>query len=218
MEFARCFSYAVNMHKTLLDKFMALPLFFKLIGIGSFITMFSVFLPWYQDLDAFNTGDKFIGLSGPLYLLGFLILLLAICSFGLFAMRFFGKSLPRLPMSEPHSHIFTGAFSLFLLLITNSIYFHTKFGVNITMKEARFGMIIAFFGTLLTLIGGLLQNKNRGVSFEVGGSISPLIDVEHDRTKRGIDNNTIVEKTTETISVSFEKNDAEAKIDQNNLF
>ncbi|MBT3864862.1 hypothetical protein HOE67_04235 [Candidatus Peregrinibacteria bacterium] len=212
---------------TLVDKLSGLPTYMKLIGVGSLITVFSVFLPWYRDLDSFNTGDQFIGLSGPLYLLGFLILLLAIGSFGIFMMKFLEKPLPKLPLEESHSHVFAGVFSMFLLLITNSIYFHSKFGINITSKEIRFGMIVAFFGAAFMLIGGMMQNKKREVSFETEGTLNPLIEV-NTRTQQkvgdvqGVEGNQtdVLERTTETISVNVSQDsheDAE-KSENNNLF
>jgi hypothetical protein len=178
-----------------LDKLQRLPLSLKLIGFGSFITIVSVFLPWYEDLDAFNTGDQFMGLSGPLYLLGFLVLAMAIGSFSMIVLRFLGKKLPNLPLEEAHFHIFVGAMSLFLLLITSSIYFHSKFGVNITMKEMKIGMITAFIGTLFVLVGGLRMNKEKGVSFESEGKLDRLIDVEdQNRVQRDVK-----EKNPETL-------------------
>jgi hypothetical protein len=173
----------------IIDKFGRLPLGMKLVSIGSFVTFISVFLPWYADLDTFNTGDKFIGLGGPLYLLGFLIMALAGTALILSAFRLLGKKLPQLPLEEAHLHIFVGAMSMFLLIITSSIYFHSKFGVNITMKEMRFGMIMAFAGAALVLLGGLSLNKIRGVSFESEGKLDKLIDVEEpgrDRVQRDV--------------------------------
>jgi len=212
------------MHQdTLLDKIGKLPIYMKMIGFGSLITLISVFLPWYQDLDAFNTGDMFIGLSGPLYLLGFLILTLSLGSFAIFMFRFLGKPLPKLPLRESHNHVFAGVFNLFLLLITNSIYFHSKFGINITQKEIRFGMILAFAGAVLVVLGGMMQNKKREVSFESEGKLDKLIDVDRNREAGHINEQSvedsqseILEKTTETISVSIEGDQGDKE--QNNLF
>lgn len=187
----------------LVEQILALPLYLKLIGGGAFVTIVSVFLPWYRDLDSFNTGDQFSGLSGPLYLLGFLVLLLAISSFSLSLMKAMSRPLPRLPIEESHAHIFSGASSLFFLLIVNSVYFHSKFGVNITTKEVRFGMIFAFIGCFIVLMGGILQNKKRGVSFDVQGKIDPLIEIRSsDRSQKSISEN--VQEIKETISINIE--------------
>ncbi|MBI4231741.1 hypothetical protein HY605_00795, partial [Candidatus Peregrinibacteria bacterium] len=55
----------------------------KLILVGSGLMVVSAFLPWYSDLDRFKIGDTFLGITGPLYLVGFLVLLAGLASFGL---------------------------------------------------------------------------------------------------------------------------------------
>jgi len=220
---------------SIVDKFGRLPFGLKLVSVGSFLTFVSVVLPWYADLDTFNTGDKFIGLSGPLYLLGFLIMALAGTALILSALRVLGKKLPDLPLEEAHFHIFVGAMSMFLLIITSSIYFHSKFGVNITMKEMRFGMIMAFLGAGLVLFGGLSLNKMRGVSFEGEGKLDKLIDVEedgHDRVQRDVkketseavplevlDEENLAVKETVAVNVEERSGNVEAdKPENQNLF
>jgi len=179
MEFARRFGYYVAMpQENMFDKIGKLSLGLKLVGFGAALTFMGAFLPWYADLDTFNTGEKYIGLNGPLYLLGFLIFAFAIASLCLVGFRLLEKKLPRLPLEEAHFYIFVGAMSLFLLIITSSIYFHSKFGVNITMKEMKFGMIMAFAGAISVLLGGLKLNKDKGVSFETEGKLDRLIKVE----------------------------------------
>jgi len=217
LEFAKFFGYAVCMNKTLLDRFAEMPGYFKMMGFGALITVVSVFLPWYRDLDSFNTGDKFIGLSGPLYLLGFLVMALALSSLALFLVRLFEGKMPKLPLSESHSHMFVGVFNLFLLLITNSIYFHSKFGVNITMKEMRFGMMLAFVGSTLVLVGGIIQNKKREVSFETTGKLDPLIDVERtaERTSAGIRASDVVEVKEEVLEMAAERIPETIKVNVN---
>jgi hypothetical protein len=204
------------MYETLLNKLQKLPLSLKFVGIGAFLTLISVFLPWYEDLDSFNTGDKFIGLSGPLYLIGTLILAMAIGTAVLIGFRIFEKKLPKLPLEEAYAYILTGMMSLFLLLIASSIYFHSKFGVNITMKQMRFGMIVAFIGSALVALGGFLKRKGKNVSFETEGKLDKLIDMgsqdrgrteghvgSHERVQRDIKVDSI--RDAHSNSVGFEK-------------
>jgi len=146
------------------DKFINLPLPHKIIGIGALVALIGAFLPWYQDIDAFNTGDKFSGVSGPLYLIGYIVIGLSLISLILTGFHLFEKKIPSLPLKESMIYILSGAFSLFLLVITNSVYFHPKFGINITSKEYQFGMIFAFIGAFAAIIGGVLQNKERGTA------------------------------------------------------
>jgi len=219
MEFARYFAILRSMKDSIINRFGRLPLNLKLIGVGSALTFVGVFLPWYADLDKFNTGDQFLGISGPLYLLGFLIMALAVTSLALFGARMLEKKIPSLPLEEAHYQIFVGAMSLFLLVITSSIYFHSKFGVNITMKEMRFGMIMSFVGSFFVLFGGLKMNKARGVSFETAGKLDKLIDVEdplgQDRIQKDIKIAPAEpESVREDVAVSIE-NEVEATEKQN---
>jgi hypothetical protein len=146
------------------DKFLKLPTPYKIVGIGALIALIGAFLPWYQDIDAFNTGDKFSGISGPLYLIGYIIIGLSIISLIFTGFHLFERKIPSLPLKESMIYILSGAFSLFLLVVTNSVYFHPKFGINITSKEYQFGMIFAFAGALATVIGGVLDSKERGTA------------------------------------------------------
>lgn len=146
------------------DRFSRLPLFYKLTGIGAILAMISVFLPWYQDFDAFNTGERFLGINGPLYLVGYIVLALGLFSIILTAYHFFEKKLPPLPLKESLIYILTGATSIFLIVIANSVYFHPKFGTNITSKVMQYGMVIAFIGAIITLVGGILKMRERGTS------------------------------------------------------
>ena len=146
------------------DKFINLPLPYKIVGIGALITLIGAFFPWYKDIDAFNTGDQFNGISGPLYLIGYIVIGLAIVNLIFTGFHLFEKKIPSLPLKESMIYILTGAISLFLLIITNSVYFHPKFGVNITSKEYQFGMIFAFIGAAMIVIGGVLQSRERGTA------------------------------------------------------
>ena len=146
------------------DRFLQLPFVYKLTGAGSILALISVFLPWYQDFDAFNTGDRFLGITGPLYLVGYIVLALSAFSLILTGFHFFEKKLPPLPMKEAMIYILSGAISLFLMVIANSVYLHPKFGINITSKVVQYGMIVAFAGAGIVLIAGVLQSRERGTS------------------------------------------------------
>lgn len=168
----------------IIEKIKRLPIGLRFCGAGGILAFISVFLPWYSDVDVFKTGNEFLGISGPLYLSGLLILALSLVSAGIVTMKTFDKKLPKLPIEEPYLFILSGCASLFLLLLTSSVYFHSKFGVNITQKTAGIGLILCLIGSVLILAGGLLQNRKRGVSFEVEGKLEQLIDVEKDTRSR----------------------------------
>ncbi len=149
---------------TIKNKFLNLPLPQKLIGGGALLALIGSLLPWYQDFDAFNHGVQFLGVTGPLYLVGFIIISLSIFSLILTGFYIFEKSLPDLPMKESLVYILSGATGLFLLLIANSVYFHKDFGTNITSKEYGIGMMIALVGTIAVTLGGILQSRESGTA------------------------------------------------------
>lgn len=151
------------------------PSFMKFIGFGSLILAISTVLPWYADLDAYNVGDLFLGVTGPASLVGIIILLISLASFSLFLLHLIERSKPKLPVKEPVFHLFVGIASLFLLLIVNSIYFHPKFGVNITLKDSKFGMLLAILGAIFMIAGGYLQYKKEIKTEDLIGKLEPLV-------------------------------------------
>lgn len=162
------------------SRFLKLPLMHQLVFGGSFLSAISVFMPWYEDLDAFKTGDQFLGITGPLYLAGLVILLASLTSFTIIGAKVLDKKLPSLPLPENNVHVFAGALNVFLLLLVNSVYFHDKFGVNIAFKDFRFGMIVAVIGNLTLLLAGFqLSRQNQEPNFDTVGKIEPLIDMQN---------------------------------------
>lgn len=161
----------------LTQQFMKLPSYYKYIGIGSFILAVSTILPWYSDLDQYKIGDIFLGLTGPASFVGIVILLISILSFGIFLTNLLERRKIRLPVRECVFQLFVGVESLFLLLVTNSIYFHPKFGVNILLKEVRFGMVMAVLGAILVTIGGYFQHKKEKETDDMIGKLEPLVNM-----------------------------------------
>lgn len=161
------------------ETFFRLPKHIKLIGIGSLVLAVSTFLPWYADLDSYKIGDEFLGITGPASFVGIVILLMAGLSFMLFGYHLMSRRLPHLPVREGIVHLATSIESLFLLLVVNSIYFHPKFGVNITLKESRFGMIAAVIGSVILLVGAYAKNREEvaAMSKDDAGHLEPLISV-----------------------------------------
>ncbi|MBI2638202.1 hypothetical protein HYW83_01290 [Candidatus Peregrinibacteria bacterium] len=158
--------------------FLRLPKHIKMIGIGSLVLLISTILPWYADLDSYRIGDQFLGITGPASFVGIAILLLSGLSLWIFSYHLFERHVPRLPVREAILHLAVSIESLFLLVLVNSIYFHPKFGVNITLKETRFGMTVAFIGAVVLLIGGYLQNKEEIAKTDDVGKLEPLIKME----------------------------------------
>lgn len=160
------------------ETFFRLPKQKKFIGVGALILAVSTLLPWYADLDSYKIGDEFLGITGPASFVGIAILLLGGLSLWIFSYHLFERHVPRLPVREAIIHLFVAIESLFLLLLVNSIFFHPKFGVNITLKESRFGMTFAVIGAIVLFIGGYLQNKEEIESANADGRLEPLIKME----------------------------------------
>lgn len=154
-----------------------LPLVSKLVLAGSFIAIVGVFLPWYQDIDKFGVGDMFLGISGPLYLAGIIVLLSGITSFAMIALRLFNKPVPRLPMKEEQFYVFSSSVSIAMLVLSISVFFHNKFGIGLVDKTIGIGAFMGFIGSGLVMLGAIMAMKNREVNFDVQGNLEPLIEV-----------------------------------------
>lgn len=160
------------------ETFFRLPRHVKFIGAGSLALAISTVLPWYADLDSYRIGDQFLGVTGPAAFVGIVVLVLAGFSFWIFSYHLLERRVPRLPVREGILHLFTAIESLFLLVLVNSIYFHPKFGVNITLKESSFGMTIAFASAVVLLIGAYTKNKEEISKTDEIGKLEPLIKLE----------------------------------------
>lgn len=147
--------------KQLSQIFKELPFEKKLLGIGSILMAVSVFLPWYQDLDSFKTGDMFLGITGPLYVGGISLLIMSSLNMTLLFFEKTGGKLPYVNIKPSSFYFVSGIFAFFMLLLVNSVYFHPKFGLNITLKQSQFGMFFAFIAASFITIGGYLTGRDK---------------------------------------------------------
>ncbi len=162
------------------DIFLRLPLSQKLIGVGALILAVSTFFPWYSDVDSYRVGGQFSGLTGPTYMLGFAILGLAGASLWFFSYHLFERRRSRLPLKESTLQLFLSAEAAVLLLITNTVFLHPQFGVNILIREIRFGVTLAVIALGMMIVGGYLLRKEEAShadNFE--GRLEPLIKLDH---------------------------------------
>ena len=147
--------------KSITQLFQELSFEKKLLGVGSIVMILSLFLPWYQDLDSFKTGDVFLGITGPLYFGGFSLLAVGAGNLFFMYMEINGKKMPLVNMKPSTFYFASGLFSFFMLLLINSVYFHAKFGINITLKQSQFGMFFAFIAASFMTIGGYLASRDK---------------------------------------------------------
>lgn len=159
------------------ETFGRAPMHTKIMLISSALLAISTFLPWYKDVDTYRTGDQFLGVTGPTSFIGIAILIAAAASFLVMSYRMLGKRLIKLPWQESSFYLFVALQSFFLLLVTNSIFFHPKFGINITLKESLFGMTIAFISALVFVISAYMNKKTESISGnnDEHGQLNPLI-------------------------------------------
>lgn len=135
----------------------------KLNLIGSGLLLVSLFLNWYSDKDIFRSGDTYSALSGPLYLVGFSMMILAVGNILLSLSR-----LLHVPVWKTWTESRTGKWqitvglaSMYLLLVINSAYFDPKFGLNILNKRSEIGAMLALVATVMISIGGYLAFRHR---------------------------------------------------------
>jgi hypothetical protein len=161
----------------------------KWVLFASTLVALSTILPWYEDLDAFGAGDLYLGITGPLFLVGLMILASAVMVISWIVLPLMGKRLPSLPVKEGALFAFLGVQDLLLLLVANSVFFHPKFGVNITLKDTRFGMIVAFLGVILMIWSGYqLYRRDRKFNERITSSEPvvrmPEVQEEHRPMRR----------------------------------
>lgn len=165
-------------------QFETLSLSRKAILIGSLITIIGTLLPWYQDLDLYGAGDIYLGVTGPLFSIGLLILLSAVVVGGVFTLPLLGRRFPKIGVEPSFLALFIGAEDLLLVFIARLIYLHPKFGVNITLKDSRFGMMLTFIGLVVMIWGAYTtrvqetRERKRAESMP----IQPLIDLPPQRS------------------------------------
>jgi len=179
----------------------------KIIGIGSFLVLISCFLPWYQEYVVINSkniiGDEFLAITGPGYLVGVLLALFSVFSLGFIATHVFKFRTPRFSFDEGTMNVFLGVQSLIMVGILASIYFHSKFGVDISNKEVGYGMIMNLIGISFMILGGLklrlsIRNNIEQKQDFVTAKIDNLVgeDLVQDKKEEGLEKKEITEGLT----------------------
>jgi len=163
--------------ETFKSRLKRLPFKEKLVLIGGFLVILGSFLPWYRDLDKFRTGDTFLGITGPLYLAGLIVLATGLVSFGLVMAKLLDKHGFKLPIQEAYIHLAGTGLSILMIILTTSVYFHPKFGINLTEKTIGIGMMMSMLGVGFVILGSVLAIRKRDVNFEEEGKLEPLIDI-----------------------------------------
>lgn len=154
--------------------FLRLPILKKAILVSSFGLILSALMPWYDHRNSFGIGDTYLGIQGPLFLIGFLVLGCGAASFFNIFFPLMGRNFFNLRRRGGTVALILGAQALLLLLVANSIFYHPSFGLNVGSKGTRFGMMLAFFfvGTLI-ISGWLTRRKEKEEKDEIEEFLSP---------------------------------------------
>lgn len=167
-------------------RFKQLALTKKIILFGAALATIGVFLPWYSDIDRFSMGETFYGLSGPMYLAGIFVLITSLASFSYIFVQLLGKPVPKLPVEENYFHLFNSGFSLLMMVLSLSVYFHPSFGINLADKDPGIGLILGFIGSGALLGGVIWSLKRKVVNFDMEGHLEPLIDLKEKEREHGV--------------------------------
>lgn len=147
--------------------FLRLPTAKKCLLIASFMLMVSAVLPWYDNQNSFGAGENYLGIQGPLFMVGFLVLGLGALNFLNMFLPLFGKNFWSLKRSSGAMSMILGAQAALLLLVGNTVFLHPDFGTTANQKATGFGMTVAFLsvGTLL-IAGWWAKRKEKSGEYE----------------------------------------------------
>jgi hypothetical protein len=126
----------------------------KVILVSSFTLCVSTVMPWYDQRNNFGVGDTYLGLQGPLFMIGIVMLLCGAASFFNMFLPLFGKNFFDLKRRTGSVALIMGTQALLLLLVANSIFLHPAFAATVNNKTTRFGMAVAFFSVGAMMISG----------------------------------------------------------------
>jgi hypothetical protein len=138
--------------------FLRLPFARKTILISSGILALSPLLPWYDNRNSFGIGESYLGIQGPLFLIGFLIMGFGIINFSNLFFPLLGKNFFQLRRKTGATSFMLGAQGLLLLVLANSVFFHPAFGEAVNKKSGA-GMFVAFMSLGIMLVSGYLARR-----------------------------------------------------------
>ncbi|MFA5793222.1 MAG: hypothetical protein WC897_05150 [Candidatus Gracilibacteria bacterium] len=139
--------------------FLRLPFVKKAILLGSMMAMISTIMPWYDQRNSVGIGDTYLGIQGPLFVIGVLVLGFAGVTFFNLFLPLLGRNFFNLRRKSGVLSLILGAESLLFLLVGNVIFYNPDFGLSSSTKGTRFGMMVAFLSVGLMMIAGYFAKK-----------------------------------------------------------
>ena len=155
--------------------FLRLPLRKQVVLLASAGLMISPLMPWYDERNSFGVGDSYLGLQGPFFLIGFMVMGLGAISFFNMFLPLLGKHFFNLKKRGGILSVILGLQSVLLMVVANSVFFHPDFGVNLSTKSTRFGMTFAFITAGFMMVAGWFS---RAKEEEVNEIVSLEEDVQ----------------------------------------
>ena len=149
--------------------FLRLPLRKQVVLLASAGLMISPLMPWFDERNSFGVGGSTLGIQGPFFLIGFMVMGLGAVSFFNLFLPLLGKHFFNLKKKGGITSVLLGFQSILLMVVANSIFFHPDFGVNLSTKSTRFGMSTAFITAGIMMVAGWFsRSKDEIVEEEVG--------------------------------------------------
>ncbi|MEK7146385.1 MAG: hypothetical protein AAB802_04380 [Patescibacteria group bacterium] len=148
----------MSLNQRIKQGFLRLPALDKALLFGSLLLTVSPLMPWFDNRNSSGVGESYLGVEGPLFVVGILVGVLGAVSFLQMFLPLMGKNFFK---NRKHGGIalIMGFQALLLIGVANSVFFHPEFGSNVTAKTTRFGLIFAFVSVGILIVGGYLANR-----------------------------------------------------------
>lgn len=157
----------------------------KAILAGSAALMLSTVMPWYDLRNSFGVGNTYLGIQGPLFVIGFLVLGCGAVSFFNMFFPLMGRQFFNLRKRGGSTAMLLGGQALLLLLVANSIFYHPDFGASVSNKATRFGMVITFASIGMMIIAGWIARHKEGEEGEEWAQTPADAEVMKEATSLG---------------------------------
>lgn len=162
----------MSVSKRIKQGFLRTPLVQKMVLLSSALLMLSPLFPWFDNRNSFNTGETYIGLAGPLFLVGALVMAFGAISFFNLFLPLMGKHFFKMRKKSGMLAMILAVQSLLLIGVANSVFFHPSFGTNVSHKGTRFGLFMAVIAIGFMIGAGYLTHRK-----EKNGEIEDIEDI-----------------------------------------
>jgi hypothetical protein len=136
--------------------------------IGLSMSLIGVFLNWFKSGDSFNEGISYNGLSGPVYLAGYTIMLISIYSIVVLMKYLKENNCEFNQLKKYYVEKWSGIVILYLSILVVTVYLNSEIYSSL-QKNIGVGFFMTVSGSLITTIGSIIfktktcsrKNKNQ---------------------------------------------------------